>query len=155
MSWHIPGIPSEVGEKLARAMMRPEGTVEFRGTYPELLDPTAGTTTLLEIVTGQVVFALVRDTDLTLRFQHGSPGVGTREASTDLSPLTSEMPCQEFFIALTWSTAELKLYVGRGDGGGLLEAVGQPASFSLQVAANGSVVRIGDDGVSVMEARIY
>ena len=155
MSWHFPGVPPEEGKKLAQAMMRPEGTVEFRGSYPTLLDRTAGTTTLLEIVTGQVVFALVRDADLSLRFQHGSPGVGTRGASTDLSPLASEIPCQEFFFALTWSTRELKLYVGRGDGGGLLEAVGKPTSFSLQVAANGTVVRIGDDGVSVAGARIY
>ena len=156
MDWYLPGVPPVEGERIAQAMQRPEGTIVFWGVYPQLLDTKAKAGTLLRVVVGELIFLLERDASMTLRFVQSSPSVGTREAIIALHPLVKpDEPCERFFFALVWSPTETRVNIGRDGGSNLLEGVGQLAGFTLQVAKNGDVVRIGDPGMAVMGARIY
>src|SRR5438309_1755279 len=103
MTFYLPGVPPEVAHRLAEAMRRPEGTLEFRGKYPGLLDSRLGNETLLQVVTGEVVFIVERNAELLLDFIHWTPGLGTRSATVDLRQLSSDTPCERFFLALVWS----------------------------------------------------
>src|SRR5438445_3942446 len=136
-------------------MRRPEGTLEFRGTYPGLLDSRVGNGCLLRVVTGSIVFVVERNAELLLSFIHSTPGLGTRSATVDLREFTPDSPCERFFFALVWSPRELRIHVGRDDGGQLLEGSGSSAPFSLQVDRYGGLARIGGEGVQMMGARVY
>jgi hypothetical protein len=156
MDWHLPGVTPEDAKRLAEVMRGPEGTVHFRGVYPQMLVADDRGGVILRVVTGSLVFILERDASMSLRFVHSAPGVGTREAVVDLRPLVNANgPSDQFFVALAWSPAELGLSIGRYGGDKLLDGTGSPASYTLQVAKDGSVVRLGDVGVSVMAVRIY
>jgi hypothetical protein len=153
--YYLPGLPPQTAEKIAAAMQRPEGTAEFWGTYPGLLDPSMGTGVLLEVITGEVIFVLIREPNLLLSFLHATPGLGTRRAVVDLKTLLRPPACERFFLALVWSQNEMRLHVGRGDGGQLATGLGETAPFSIQVAPDGTVLQTGGPGVTVMGARLY
>lgn len=137
-------------------MCRPEGSIEFWANLPTLFDPAAGDAAVLSVLTGQMHFLLARDPRLRLRFSHSAPGTGTRTAQVDLNELRPDIPCSEFFLALVWSPQEVRLHVGRKDGlTPLLESSAEPASATLRVAKDGSVVQVGSEGVAVMGARMY
>jgi hypothetical protein len=153
--FYLPGVPAEEAKKIAQAMQRPEGTVTYWGNYPELLKTTAKAGVLLRVVVGQLVFLLERDDSMILRFLQSSPSVGTREATIDLKLFEQGGASDRFFFALTWSPTETRVNIGPKEKAKLLEGVGKPAVFSLQVAENGDVVRIGDAGVSVAGVRMY
>lgn len=155
MSAYLPGVPEEVGAEIVASLRRPEGTFEYRATYPQLLDPGAGSGVLLQIVTGAVILLLRRDEHLVLEFLYSSPGSGTYIARADLHGLVGDETCEEFYFALTWSPQGNGLWIGRGDGGGLLQADSSVAPFHMAVGANGNIVLIGSKGVEVMGARIY
>lgn len=152
--WHFPGVPPKEGQKLAQAAQRPEGTAAFRANSPDLLDTAVKSGILVEVVVGQIVFRLFRDENMILRFLHSAPSVGAREATVDLKELTDKGSPDQFFIALSWSPAELRLNFGRDGGDQLLEGVGQPIDASFQVM-DGQVIQIGDVGVQVQGARLY
>ncbi|MCO8127631.1 hypothetical protein NHL50_10475 [Acidimicrobiia bacterium EGI L10123] len=152
---HIPGVPEAKAEAIAEAMQRPEGTITFIGTYPDLLVDDGRSGLLLEIVIGRIVFRLVRDGDLTLRFVHATPGKGTHEAALSLAELGEQEEHGRFFFALVWSPTTTRLHLGAAGGEHLLQGSGVPASYALQVASDGSVVEVGGPGVEVMGARMY
>lgn len=153
--WYIPGVPEDKASEIATGMRRPEGTIAYRGSYPGLLAPDAPAEVLFEVVTGAQVFILRRHADLTLEFLYASPGVGTYTAAADLRCLTTAVPCDRFCFTLKWAPTGNGLYVGREDGGELVQAEGTRAAFTLAVGTDGTVATIGSEGVQVMAARMY
>jgi hypothetical protein len=151
----IRGVPATEAQAIAEAMRRPEGTGTFVGTFPDLLVDDGRAGVLLEVVIGRIVFRLVRDGDLTLRFVHATPGEGTHEAALSLAELGKQQDHERFFFALVWSPTTTRLHLGAEGGERLLQAAGVPASYALQVASDGSVVEVGGPGVEVMGARMY
>ena len=151
----MPGVPATDAHAIAEAMRRPEGTVTFVGTYPDLLVDDGRAGVLVEVVIGRIVFRLVRDGDRTLRFVHATPGKGTHEAALSLEEFGEEQDHGRFFFALVWSPTTTRLHLGADGGERLLQAEGVPAQYALQVARDGSVVEVGGPGVQVMGARMY
>jgi len=155
MRSYLPGVPEPAATEITAAMQRPEGTIVYSGTYPGLLDNANDRGVLLQVVTGALVFLLQRNEQLVLEFIYASPGAGTYVAKADLHDLVQDDPCDEFFIALTWSPTGNGLHVGRRDGNKLLQATGAPAPYHLAVGADGSIVVLGSEGVQVSGVRVY
>ena len=84
---HIPNIPNNIATQIKEAMKMPEGTLEFRYTFDGLFDKSIGSGILFELVTGQIIFKLVRDSELNLSFWHSSPSVGTRVATVNIESI--------------------------------------------------------------------
>lgn len=149
----MSGLPESVLRELKNLARRPEGTFEFTYTSESLFDPNVKGGVVFEFVAGAHVFRLDRTSDLQLRFIHASPGTGTRIASLNLKETTA---ATKNYVALVWSTREIRLHMGPENAEGKLStANGAPAPFQLQVAADGSVFQIGDQGVQVMGATVY
>jgi hypothetical protein len=125
----------------------------FKYTSEQLLDRSAGSGILLEIVVGRIVFKLWRDEDLSLHFLHSSPGSGTRVATVDLATFPKHPSVR---VALVWSPEETRLHVLEpGDNPStMLTGAGEETGSELHVGGDGDVYTIGSPGVEVMGARI-
>jgi len=146
-------LPESILHELKNHARRPEGTFAFTYTSDALIDPAEKNGVILELVAGAHIFRLDRTDDLYLRFVHASPGTGTRIAELNLVEANAARKNRIFF---TWTPNEINLSVGPIISGGKLStAVGVPASFQLQVAADGSVFQIGDEGVQVMGTTVF
>lgn len=156
MRYYIPGILPAVAEDLAGKMANTAGTLAFQGTYRGLLSDDGAAGILFEVVKTPTAWQLIRAQYLTLHFVHASPATGTRVAVLDLQVLQTDTPCHAFLFCLVWAPDRLELSVGRGDGQGRVQtALGERASFTLQVVADDRVFHIGDAGITVMGARAY
>lgn len=150
---HLPNIPKEIAQQIRALMKRPEGTFTFRYRFDGLFDRALGYGVLLEVVTGGILFRLVRDADLGLHFIHSSPGTGTRDACANLEPLIGSEAVR---ITLVWSPQETRLHVGGLSGSKcMVTGVGQPTSRQSRVGADGAVYEIGDNGLKVMGVSVY
>lgn len=150
---HIPGVPSEIAERIRDAMQRPEGTAMFRYQFDGLFDSALGHGILLEIVAGAILFRLERDSSLNIHFVHSSPGTGTRVASASLKPLIGSKAVR---FELIWSPDETRLHVTDADDPNRsIVGSGSSSQRQFRVGADGAVYQVGDEGVNVMGVRIY
>jgi len=131
-------------------MCRPEGTVDFRYTCPDLFNREKQGGIILEISAGEHLFILERDNALCINFFHSSPGTGTRVATVDLNNLTPA-PC--VYLALMWTPEVITLYVG--DASKLVSATGSFSSKQFRIGKIGQVYQFGDHGLDVKEVTIY
>lgn len=147
-------IPAELFKEIQENICRPEGTVTFDYTSADLFNDKVQGGILLEIPSGQHVFRLERDADLNLHYFHSSPGTDTRVASIDLKQLT---PTKSIFIAFTWSTQEINLYIKpkQGVSDGLISAKGITSTKKLKVDKYGRVHEIGDTDVNVSGVHVF
>ena len=146
-------IQPELFRQIQKAIRLPEGSFVFKYHSPDLLDKNKKGGIIFEIPTGQHIFRLERDDNFKLNFYHSSPGTGTRVASIDLAQVH---PTEHVQIFLTWGTNEINLYLGpMVEGGQLVSATGSPASFQLRVGRDGSIYRVGDEGVQVMGISVF
>jgi len=147
------GIPPHIREELRAALRRPRGTFAFTYSSDQLLDPLIRGGILLEVVAGSHVFRLERDEAFCLNFYHSSPGTGTRVATIALAEITAADPV---FLAFTWEPSQISLSIGpKVEGGTLHRAEGTISPRQLRVGSDGSVLVLGDRGVSVVGTRIY
>jgi len=142
---HIPKVPKEIQDQIREALKRPEGTFMFNYTFDGLFDPSLGSGILLEIPTGQILFRLERDSELTLNYYHSSPGTNTRVSTIDLKKLPKSNTIKIF---LTWSPEKIGLSVGSKDK--LLHSTGVASKKQFRIDGLGDVVQVGDKGIEVM-----
>ena len=91
-------------------MLRPEGTVRFSLSFENTLDDYLSVDpVLIEIITGQHFFRLVREEQSKISFYHSSPSNGTRVACAEISNI---MRCQKADFVLCWSTKNLSFSIG-------------------------------------------
>lgn len=153
MNQSAQGLPNSILNELKIHARRPEGTFAFTYTSDALIDPAVKGGVILEIVAGAHIFRLDRTDDLYLRFVHASPGTGTRIAKLNLIEANA---AKKNSITFTWAPNEIQLFLGPEIAGGTLStAVGVPAPFQLQVATDGSIFQIGDEGAQVMGTTVY
>lgn len=147
-------IPAELFKQIQENICRPEGTVTFDYTSPDLFNDKVQSGILLEVPSGQHIFRLERDADLYIHYFHSSPGTDTRVASIDLKQLP---PTESIFIAFSWSTKEINLYIKPKQGvpDGLICAKGITSSKKLKVDEYGNIYEIGDTGVDVSGVHIF
>ncbi len=146
-------IPPQVMEDIKEKIRRPEGTFTFNFTSENLFNSEVPGGIIFDIISGAHIFRLERDNKLKISFYHSSPGTGTRISTVDLNEIT---PCSTVFIAFTWTTKNINLYVGpRTEGGEIISSEGKPSSRQLIVGKDGNVHEIGDANVEVMDITIY
>jgi hypothetical protein len=147
-------IPNDLFKQIQENICRPEGTVTFNYSSPDLFNTEIEGGIILEVPSGQHVFRLERDAALNLHYFHSSPGTDTRVASIDLKELT---PSESIFIAFTWSTKEINLYIKpkQGEVDGLISAKGIPSAKKLKVDKYGNIHEIGDIGLDVSGVHIF
>ena len=149
----LQDIPPETREQIAAAIRRPRGSVVFDYASDDLFDRGIRGGILLQVVAGTHVFRLERDEEFCLNFYHASPGTGTRVATIPLAEIT---PAHTVFLAFTWDPSQITLSIGpRLEGGTLHRAEGNPSTMQLRVGADGSVIALGDKGLSVAGTRVY
>lgn len=145
-------IPNDLYEKIKNLMKRPEGTVTFRYGNPELFNTQSAGGTIFEVVAGDHLFLLQQSSDFKLKFIHFSPGTGSRVASIDLNKLKNGT---EAFIALRWSTSEIKLSIAPSiEDDGLITSIGVKSDINYRVVGD-SIMEIGGPGVEVMDTRMF
>jgi hypothetical protein len=81
-------IPEQNFKQIQEIICRPEGSLTFNYSSPDLFNEKVLDGVLLEIPSGQHFFRLERDNQLHLHYYHSSPGTGTRVATIDLKKLT-------------------------------------------------------------------
>lgn len=146
-------IPAEDFKQIQEAICRPEGTLTFNYSFPDLFNEKVPSGVLLEIPSGQHFFRLERDDQLGLHYYHSSPGTGTRVATIDLKKLT---PSETVFIALTWSPENINLHFGpKAKGAELVNATGTVSPKQFRIGNDGSIHQIGNKGVQVMGINFY
>lgn len=144
--------PKELYEQLKEAMKRPEGSFVTKDFNLELFNPESTSGTIFEVITGDHIFLLQRNCDFELQFIHSSPGTETRVATINLKEIKD---LSKVFIALIWSTSEIKLTIGPAiKGETLITSIGVKSDTSYRII-NGSVIKIGGPGVTVMDTRIF
>jgi hypothetical protein len=149
---HLPPVPSATIDEIKDAMKLPEATVEFQCIFDRLFDPHAGQRILMQVVTGEIIIRLERDSKLGLNFYHSSPGTGTRAARINLEPLVSSRALN---VMLMWSPEEIGLQVADADNASkLARATGTDSDRQFRVGTDGSVIQVGDKGVEVKELRV-
>ncbi|MEW6048925.1 MAG: hypothetical protein AB1609_21060 [Bacillota bacterium] len=148
------GNKSHIMEELQRQLRRPEGTVEFRSSADLLLGQVCSQQVLLQVVAAAQVFRIEKEPPKLLRLYHFSPGTGSRVATVDLAGVAA---CEEVYWGFSWSPDETNLFVGPIPPvrGGLLLSKGERTSKAYRAAKDGFVVQLGDDGVEVMEPRLF
>jgi hypothetical protein len=65
---HLPGVPHEIAEQIRESMKRPTGTFMFDYHFDGIFDSALGHGTLLELVTGAILFKIDRDPALNLLY---------------------------------------------------------------------------------------
>ncbi len=146
-------IPPHTFKQIQEAIRRPEGTFTFNYQSPDLFDKENPGGIILEIPSGQHLFRVERDNDLLIHFYHSSPGTGTRVATIDLNNLP-EAP--SVFMGFSWTSNEIKLYIGpKVSGAELANATGVASQRQFRVGKDGRVYQIGDHGVEVMGVSFY
>jgi hypothetical protein len=146
-------IPPHIIEEIKEQMRRPEGTFTFNFTSEDLFNPEVPGGIIFEITSDAHIFRLERDNELNISFYHSSPGTGTRISTINLTEIT---PCPTVFIAFTWTTKNIQLYVvPRIEGGKLISSEGILSPKQLVVDKDGAILEIGNDGVEVMDLTIY
>ena len=149
---HLPGVPNDSIDEIREALELPEATFEFRYTFDRLFEPNMGTGVLMQVVTGEILIRLERDSKLNLLFFHSSPGTGTRMARTDLGPLRGS---QAVRLLLMWSPREIGLHVADANNPSrFVRASGGNSERKFRVGADGSVYEVGDQGVEVAGLRV-
>lgn len=145
-------IPEEMMIQIREAIRRPEGTVEFKFTCPEIFDPRIPKVQIFKVASGAHVFILERDNDMQVKFYHSSPGHGTRVACIGLSSI---QPSDQMFYAFTWSHKEIKLCIHpMQQGTNLIISKGVQSQKQFRVAADGSIVQLGEQGIEIMQVKI-
>jgi hypothetical protein len=149
---HLPHAPNGTADQIKEAMKLPEATVEFQCMFDRLFDPTAGSGILMQVVSGEIVVRLERDSKLDLHFYHSSPGTGTRAARVNLGSFVGSKALN---VLLMWSRKEIGLQVSdRDNAAKFARATGTDSDHQLRVGTNGSVIQVGDKGVEVKEMRV-
>lgn len=149
---HLPGVPNDSIDEIREALKLPDATFEFRYTFDRLFDSNMGTGVLMQVVTGEILIRLERDSNLDLLFFHSSPGTGTRMARADLRPL---MGTQAVRLLLMWSPGEIGLHVADANNPSrFVRASGSSSERKFRVGADGSVFEVGDQGVEVAGLRV-
>lgn len=142
----------EILQQIAEAICRPEGTVTFEYSSPDAFRVDGSGGVIIEIPAGGHYFRLERTADRFLNFYHSSPATGTRIASIDLRGVPS---FERAFLAFVWSPVEMRFHCAPRDVEiGMLQAIGVPSAVSFRVGRDGSVFRLGDEGLKVMGVRI-
>ena len=143
----------ELLEQIAEAICRPEGTVTFEYSSPDAFRVGGSGGVIVEIPARGHYFRLERTADRFLNFYHSSPATGTRIASIDLRGVPS---FERAFLAFVWSPGEMRFHCAPRDVEvGMLQAIGVPSAVSFRVGSDGSVFRLGDQGLQVMELRAH
>lgn len=146
-------IPEQNFKQIQETICRPEGTLTFNYSSPDLFNEKVPGGVLLEIPSGQHFFRLERDNELHLHYYHSSPGTGTRVATIDLKKLT---PSETVFIAITWSPENINLHFGaKAKGAELINATGIVSPKQFRIGNNRSIHQIGDKGIEVMGVNFY
>jgi hypothetical protein len=149
---HLPHVPDVMVDEIKEALKLPEATLEFQYTFDRLFDPNAGTGVLMQVVTGEIIIRLERDSKLNLYFFHSSPGTGTRMARINLAPLVGS---EAVGVLLMWSHKEVGLQVADvNNASKFLRDTGTDSDREFRVGTNGSVFEVGDKGVEVAELRV-
>lgn len=148
-------VSPEILAQIKSAICRPEGTVTFDYTCPELFDNSVNATKIIEIPSGEHLFLLERDKNLFINFYHSSPGTGTRVASINLADIEKS---DSLFFAFVWSPNGIRLHLGpkiKGQNTELVVAVGIPSAKTFRVGKDGAVYQIGDHSVQVSGISMY
>jgi hypothetical protein len=149
---HLPQVPNATLDEIKEAMKQPEATVDFRCMFESLFDPHAGRGILMQVVTGEIIIRLERDSKLDLNFYYSSPGTGTRAARINLEPLVGS---SELNVMLMWSRKEIGLQVADADNASkFATATGTDSDRQFRVGTDGSVMQVGGKGVEVKELRM-
>jgi hypothetical protein len=146
-------VPPDLYAAMREAMKRPEGTLQFKYTSAEVFGIGDASGIILQLVAGGHIFRLERSADRILHFFYSSPGTGTRVASVALGGVPA---FERALLYLTWSPAQIRLDCGPlTEGGKLISAEGVPSARRFRVGDDGSVIAIGDEGVEVLDVRVF
>lgn len=149
---HLPGLPNDLIKQTQEALKLREGTIEFRYRSDELFAPRLDRGILMQVVSGQNLLRLERDTNFNLHFFHSSLGTGTRVATVSLNSLKG---CSALRIALIWSLDRIGLRVSDADDPTKsVSQLGKASERKFRVGDNGAIYEIGGEGMEIMELRI-
>jgi hypothetical protein len=140
----VPGATIAQAQKIAEAVLRPEGSLLF-ALSPGPLYGQRGAFTVLEIPSAGTLLRVTRDEASVLHFSHATPGTGTRIASVRLPDFVEG---SRFEVALTWSADGIALYAGFA-GTVPVQAAGVTAPGRVR-AVPGGLVEIGGPGIEVI-----
>lgn len=147
-------IPSNILEELKEKMKISEGTLSFKYTSNDLLNPETLWWVIFENIAWWHIFRLVRTDGLSLDFYYSSPWTGTRLASIDLSKIGSEST--SFLVIFTWSPEKIQLHIWplnpRWE---LLSVEWKKANFELRIWESWDIYSVGDEGVNVMWLKVF
>lgn len=149
----MKNLKPEIIEVIREALKRPTGTVSLKFTFDyDLFDPKLPGGIIFDITSGVHYFRLERTDNLKVNFYHSSPGTGTRVSTIDLKLLQVS---KKIHFIFSWSTNEIKLYMGPIiEGGKLISAIGVKSEKQFKVDKNGNVIQVGDKGVQIIGARV-
>lgn len=128
-----------------------EGTVEFVVSKSNLFDEGTPLIRILEIVKGQTVFILERDSNFNLRFIRSNPNYETKIAKINIRDFHN---APKLFVAFTWSEKGDTIYAGdyRSE---LRSAKSlKDPNIKFRVGKDGAIYQIGDEGIKVGFYRI-
>jgi hypothetical protein len=128
-----------------------EGTIVFTLKEVNLYDKLAESVVIFDLPVGDSRLTLERDRSFNLKFTHRSLQAGVRLAKVDLNAFSYE---HGLFIAATWSDTESTLSVGEAGGSNLVTVKGKETGARWVKGKDGSLFQLGDEGVTVMMARV-
>lgn len=102
-----------------KAIKNPAGTISFTYSSESLFDKSFSGI-IFQVLNGQIIHRLERDSDLMLNFYRSTLGTGTQIATIDLNKLN---PSNKIFLTFTWSPTNIHLYAGT-DGINLIDCAG-------------------------------
>jgi len=133
--------------QLMEAMKRQAGFLATEIAYDDkIYETNLGSVILLEVVSGQSAFRLIRENSLDINLIHCSPSTGTRISTVNIGVLKPILHFRFFFL---WSPELLQLSI-EGIGGKYLKAQAFTVpEYQLKVGSDGAIYQLGDKGVKV------
>ena len=142
---NLPNVSKDISSDIQKSIKNPEGAISFVYSSERLFDKSISGI-IFQVLNGQIIHRLERDSNLMLNFYRSTPGTGTQIATIDLNKL---IPSNNIFLTFTWSPIDIHLYAGT-DRINLIDCAGKPSAKQFRVDATGCVVQVGDIGVRVM-----
>lgn len=129
-----------------------EGRIEFvvRGLY--IFVKNIPLIRILEIVKGQTVFILERDSNFFLKFIQSNPNYKTKIVKMNIRDFYN---VSSLYIALTWSEKENAIYVGEYGGSKLRSSKSfDDPNIKFRVGKDGKIYKIGDKNIKIGDYKV-